>query len=65
MEEVFEHLKCTRDGLTSAAAQERIDAFGYNKLEEKQVPSCSANMTSHPSSLSYPFLFYPSFVHLY
>lgn len=37
MEEVFEHLKCTSDGLTSAAAQERIHAFGYNKLEEKQV----------------------------
>ncbi|NP_001349102.1 Plasma membrane ATPase 1 [Zea mays] len=36
VEEVFEHLKCTRDGLTSAAAQDRIDAFGYNKLEEKQ-----------------------------
>lgn len=37
MEEVFEHLKCTREGLTAAAAQQRIDLFGYNKLEEKQV----------------------------
>lgn len=37
VEEVFEHLKCTREGLTAAAAQQRIDLFGYNKLEEKQV----------------------------
>ena len=37
MEEVFEQLKCTRDGLTADATQERINIFGYNKLEEKQV----------------------------
>ena len=37
MQEVFDHLKCTREGLTAAAAQERINVFGYNKLEEKQV----------------------------
>ncbi|KAL6847722.1 hypothetical protein ACP4OV_022510 [Aristida adscensionis] len=36
VEEVLEHLKCTRDGLTSDAAQQRINIFGYNKLEEKQ-----------------------------
>uniref|UniRef100_A0A0D9VN77 Plasma membrane ATPase n=1 Tax=Leersia perrieri TaxID=77586 RepID=A0A0D9VN77_9ORYZ len=36
IEEVLEHLKCTREGLTSDAAQQRIHAFGYNKLEEKQ-----------------------------
>jgi H+-transporting ATPase len=36
VEEVFEHLKCTREGLTADAAQERINVFGYNKLEEKQ-----------------------------
>nr|CAB3502314.1 unnamed protein product [Digitaria exilis] len=42
VEEVFEHLKCTRQGLTADAAQQRINIFGYNKLEEKQaIPSPS------------------------
>ncbi|CAN6296910.1 unnamed protein product [Urochloa humidicola] len=36
VEEVFEHLKCTREGLTADAAQQRLNVFGYNKLEEKQ-----------------------------
>ncbi|CAO1939778.1 unnamed protein product [Urochloa humidicola] len=36
VEEVFEHLKCTREGLTADAAQQRVNVFGYNKLEEKQ-----------------------------
>lgn len=35
MEEVFAQLKCTREGLTSAEAEERIQIFGHNKLEEK------------------------------
>ncbi|CAI0467918.1 unnamed protein product [Linum tenue] len=35
MEEVFEHLKCTREGLSSDEVQERLELFGYNKLEEK------------------------------
>jgi len=37
MEEVFERLKCTKNGLTSEEVEERIAAFGYNKLEEKKV----------------------------
>lgn len=37
IEEVFENLRCTREGLTSEAAQERLTIFGYNKLEEKKV----------------------------
>lgn len=37
LEEVFEHLKCTREGLTSDAVQQRLELFGYNKLEEKKV----------------------------
>lgn len=37
IEEVFENLRCTRDGLTSEAAQERLVIFGHNKLEEKKV----------------------------
>jgi hypothetical protein len=37
VEEVFDHLKCTKEGLTSEGAQQRLDIFGYNKLEEKRV----------------------------
>ncbi|KAG8653726.1 plasma membrane ATPase 1 isoform X1 [Manihot esculenta] len=36
LEEVFDHLKCTRKGLSADAVQERLDLFGYNKLEEKK-----------------------------
>lgn len=37
LEEVFEHLKCTRKGLSSDAVKQRLDLFGFNKLEEKKV----------------------------
>ncbi|XP_059635385.1 ATPase 8, plasma membrane-type [Cornus florida] len=36
VEEVFEQLKCTRDGLTSDEGQQRLQIFGQNKLEEKK-----------------------------
>ncbi|KAL3516864.1 hypothetical protein ACH5RR_023766 [Cinchona calisaya] len=36
LEEVFDHLKCTRNGLSSDAVKERLDLFGFNKLEEKK-----------------------------
>jgi H+-transporting ATPase len=36
VEEVFQHLKCTKEGLTSNEVQERLTLFGYNKLEEKK-----------------------------
>ncbi|PHT88124.1 Plasma membrane ATPase 1 [Capsicum annuum] len=36
IEEVFENLRCTKEGLTATAAQERLSIFGYNKLEEKK-----------------------------
>ncbi|RID47577.1 hypothetical protein BRARA_I04160 [Brassica rapa] len=36
VEEVFQHLKCTKEGLTSTEVQERLTLFGYNKLEEKK-----------------------------
>lgn len=39
MEEVFEELKCTKQGLTSDEASYRLDLFGPNKLEEKKVSS--------------------------
>ncbi|VAI25767.1 unnamed protein product [Triticum turgidum subsp. durum] len=35
VEEVFEHLRCTKEGLTTEGAQQRVEIFGYNKLEEK------------------------------
>ncbi|KAK4848364.1 hypothetical protein QYF36_012114 [Acer negundo] len=36
IEEVLENLKCTRSGLTSSDVKDRLDLFGYNKLEEKK-----------------------------
>ncbi|XP_074316344.1 plasma membrane ATPase 1 [Silene latifolia] len=36
IEEVFENLRCTKEGLTSEAAEERLIIFGPNKLEEKK-----------------------------
>ncbi|CAL5432540.1 unnamed protein product [Camellia sinensis] len=36
IEEVFEKLECTREGLSSDDVQKRLDMFGYNKLEEKK-----------------------------
>jgi len=35
VEEVFKLLKCTKDGLTSAEGEKRLQIFGPNKLEEK------------------------------
>ncbi|KAJ6676787.1 PLASMA MEMBRANE ATPASE 1 [Salix viminalis] len=37
IEEVFENLRCSREGLTTQAAEERLTIFGHNKLEEKKV----------------------------
>ncbi|OAY27575.1 plasma membrane ATPase 4 [Manihot esculenta] len=36
IEEVFEQLKCTREGLTSEEGANRLQVFGPNKLEEKK-----------------------------
>ncbi|XP_042415747.1 plasma membrane ATPase-like isoform X2 [Zingiber officinale] len=36
IEEVFERLKCTREGLSSVEAQSRLKIFDLNKLEEKK-----------------------------
>lgn len=36
LEEVFEQLRCNRDGLTTEGAEERLQIFGPNKLEEKE-----------------------------
>ena len=37
IEEVFENLRCSKEGLSSEAAEERLVIFGHNKLEEKKV----------------------------
>jgi H+-transporting ATPase len=34
IEEVFEQLRCTREGLTSNEGEKRLHIFGFNKLEE-------------------------------
>ncbi|TYI25507.1 hypothetical protein ES332_A05G055000v1 [Gossypium tomentosum] len=36
VEEVFQQLKCTREGLTSEEGEKRLQIFGPNKLEEKE-----------------------------
>ncbi|KAK1303739.1 Plasma membrane ATPase 1 [Acorus calamus] len=36
IDELFDCLKCTREGLSSDAVRQRLDMFGYNKLEEKK-----------------------------
>ncbi|WOL19394.1 plasma membrane ATPase-like [Canna indica] len=35
VEEVFTQLKCSKEGLTSAEGEKRLEIFGPNKLEEK------------------------------
>ncbi|TVU27903.1 hypothetical protein EJB05_19404 [Eragrostis curvula] len=35
VEEVFQHLKCNKQGLSSAEGENRLKIFGPNKLEEK------------------------------
>lgn len=37
VEEVFEQLKCTKEGLTTEQGNSRLLIFGPNKLEEKKV----------------------------
>nr|AAK31799.2 plasma membrane H+ ATPase [Lilium longiflorum] len=36
VEEVFTQLKCTKEGLTTAEGEQRLQIFGPNKLEEKK-----------------------------
>lgn len=35
IEEVYENLRCSKEGLSSEDAAKRLEIFGYNKLEEK------------------------------
>ena len=34
---MLENLRCSREGLTTVSAEERLTIFGHNKLEEKRV----------------------------
>ena len=52
LEEVFEHLQCTKEGLNSQQVQERLDLFGHNKLEEKKVEDLKLKL----SVLSFPYI---------
>ncbi|RWW46926.1 hypothetical protein BHE74_00047119, partial [Ensete ventricosum] len=45
LEEVFENLRCGREGLTAEQAQQRLEIFGPNKLEEKKVGSLSLSLS--------------------
>ncbi|XP_052191272.1 plasma membrane ATPase 1-like [Diospyros lotus] len=36
IEEVFENLRCNKEGLSTEAAEQRLAIFGFNKLEEKE-----------------------------
>ena len=36
IDEVFEQLKCSRNGLTGDEGEKRLQIFGPNKLEEKK-----------------------------
>ena len=42
IDEVFENLRCSPQGLTTAQAEQRLTIFGPNKLEEKQVRESAA-----------------------
>lgn len=37
IDEVFENLDCTTEGLSDEEVQKRLAMFGYNKFEEKKV----------------------------
>ncbi|KAH7867274.1 hypothetical protein Vadar_031194 [Vaccinium darrowii] len=36
IEEAFENLRCSKEGLSAESAQRRLELFGYNKLKEKK-----------------------------
>lgn len=46
VEEVFEQLKCTKEGLSSEEGANRLQIFGPNKLEEKKVPFLYDTLTN-------------------
>ncbi|KAI3768429.1 hypothetical protein L2E82_19098 [Cichorium intybus] len=38
IEEVYECLRCSKDGISSEDAEKRLEIFRYNKVEEKKEP---------------------------
>ena len=51
IDEVFEQLKCSREGLSSEEGANRLQIFGPNKLEEKKVGLVITNNDAHPPKL--------------
>jgi hypothetical protein len=47
IEEVFEQLRCTKEGLTTDEGNNRLAIFGSNKLEEKVVQSTNSSFLCH------------------
>jgi hypothetical protein len=47
IEEVFEQLRCTKEGLTTDEGNNRLAIFGSNKLEEKVVQSTNSSFLYH------------------
>lgn len=37
LDQVFEELNCSKEGLTNEEGQKRLEIFGPNKLEEKKA----------------------------
>lgn len=57
MDELFDQLKCTKQGLTGDEGRRRLGIFGPNKLEEKKVISLPKFKTKKYKSV----YFTPSF----
>ncbi|KAK2993659.1 hypothetical protein RJ640_009474 [Escallonia rubra] len=57
IEEVFEQLKCNREGLSEQEGTQRLEIFGPNKLEEKKAPllCLRKNLHDFPTLPSRPF----------
>ncbi|KAH6821866.1 putative CDP-diacylglycerol-inositol 3-phosphatidyltransferase 2 [Perilla frutescens var. hirtella] len=53
IEEVFENLRCSKEGLSWEDASRRLEIFGQNKLEEKEVSA--DNGRRYDIHLQYPY----------
>jgi H+-transporting ATPase len=45
LDSVHRHVKCTREGIAADVAQQGINIFGYNRLEEMQGCRCISNVS--------------------
>lgn len=55
---MFENLRCTREGLSSEDANRRLQIFGPNKLEEKEVKFFDCILFSNLKNSAFSFLFF-------